>query len=207
MNRLRIFMATVLATATLAFAPASFADPAAQAADGPMVELLESGAGDEGSEVATDATKGSEVAEPSVDDAAAIEAVELEEQRTPWTRGLMMSIAAMCIGGFSAMLGIWVDRDTERPRVFAASMSVLIFCALVVGVAQAYLDQLDRIEKYQDLERMLDMTYEIAVASGDQDLVELVEHSTGMEIAAPLPAEVSSEATPSTDGADAAASQ
>jgi hypothetical protein len=62
-----------------------------------------------------------------------------------------MSITAMCIGGFSAVLGIWVDRDKTRPRVFAVSMSFLILCALVVGVSQSYLDEVERIEKDQDL--------------------------------------------------------
>ncbi|MBO84604.1 MAG: hypothetical protein CL927_04545 [Deltaproteobacteria bacterium] len=200
-------MAAVLAAATLLLAPVSHAEPSLASAEEAAIEHVASDPPVDDAEVAAEAVDVPEAASVEVDDAAAIEAVELEEERTPWTRGLMMSIAAMCIGGFSAMLGIWVDRDAARPRVFAAAMSVLIFFALVVGVAQAYLDQIDRIEKYQDLERMLDMTYEIAVASGDAELVALVEESTGMEVDGLPPTEGSAEAIPSTDGPDAATSQ
>lgn len=208
MNRLRTLIAavlTVLTVTTVVVVPSSFAEVPAEAAEQQADDELTDGttapeasaAGDD------DVDEGAD----EVDEAAAIEAVELEAERSPWTGGLMMSIAAMCIGGFSALLGIWVDRDVTRPRVFAASMSVLIFCALVVGVAQAYLDQMDRIEKDQDLERMLDMTYEIAVASGDPELIALVEESTGMTLDVPPAPEPSSTAAPSTDGEDAATAQ
>ena len=213
MNRLRTFIAavlTVLTVTTVVVVPSSFAetpDPAAEQQQND--ERTDGTAEPEAADASDEEAAGDAVAEvaPEVDDAGAIESVELEAERSPWTGGLMMSIAAMCIGGFSALLGIWIDRDVSRPRIFAASMSVLIFCALVVGVAQAYLDQMDRIEKDQDLERMLDMTYEIAVASGDPELIALVEQSTGVALDVPPAPEPSSTATPSTDGEDAATAQ
>lgn len=208
MNRLRTLVAavlTVLTVTTVVVVPTSFADAPAEAAEQQADnELTDGTTAPEASAAGDiDVDEGAD----EVDEAAAIEAVELETERSPWTRGLIMSVAAMCIGGFSALLGIWVDRDVARPRVFAASMSVLILCALVVGVAQAYLDQMDRIEKDQDLERMLDMTYEIAVASGDPELIALVEESTGMTLDVPAAPEPSSTAAPSTDGEDAATAQ
>jgi hypothetical protein len=188
----------------VAFAPPSLAqddapaEPAAEQVDG------------------TDDTEATEAeADPAVEEAtdtglaaaddpdAAMEDVVLEEEPSPWSGGLMMSIAAMCIGGFSAVLGIWVDRDTSRPTVFAYSMSFLILCALVVGVAQSYLDEVDGIKKDQDLERMLDMTYEIAVASGDPELIKLVEKTSGVKIDLPEPAPepaVEEAPTPTEDG-------
>lgn len=208
MNRLRTLVAavlTVLTVTTVVVVPTSFADAPAEAAEQQADnELTDGTTAPEASAAGDiDVDEGAD----EVEEAAAIEAVELETERSPWTRGLIMSVAAMCIGGFSALLGIWVDRDVARPRVFAASMSVLILCALVVGVAQAYLDQMDRIEKDQDLERMLDMTYEIAVASGDPELIALVEESTGMTLDVPAAPEPSSTAAPSTDGEDAATAQ
>jgi len=162
-----------MAASMLAFAPPSFAqdgastDEAAEQVD--ATTDVAAGAADTGA--------------PAEDDPdAAMADAEIEETPSPWSGGLMMSITAMCIGGFSAVLGIWVDRDTSRPTIFAYSMSFLILCALVVGVAQGYLDEVEGIKKDQDLERMLDMTYEIAKSSGDPALIALVEESSGVKI-------------------------
>jgi len=191
MNRLRQLFAAALAAGLVALAPPSFAqdgdagaDPAAELVDGADADGAEA-ATDEGT-TATDPDAAVDAADDPVEDVdAAIEDVELEETPSPWSNGLVMSITAMCIGGFSAVLGIWVDRDKTRPRVFAVSMSFLILCALVVGVAQSYLDEVERIEKDQDLERMLDMTYEIAVSSGNPELIKLVEESSGVSLDLP----------------------
>jgi hypothetical protein len=173
MNRLRQLLAAAMAASMLAFAPPSFAqdgastDEAAEQVD--ATTDVAAGAADTGA--------------PAEDDPdAAMADAEIEETPSPWSGGLMMSITAMCIGGFSAVLGIWVDRDTSRPTIFAYSMSFLILCALVVGVAQGYLDEVEGIKKDQDLERMLDMTYEIAKSSGDPALIALVEESSGVKI-------------------------
>jgi MFS family permease len=222
MNRLRNLFAAVLAAAVFAYAPPSMAQmpsdalkSAATAADdvgaegGEDAEAATPANPDEVTEeapaVAGEAPEADAAADAAADAEASIEDVALEEEPSPWTNGLIMSVAAMCIGGFSAVLGIWVDRDQSRPKVFAASMSFLIVCALVVGVAQGYLDQVDRMEKDQDLERMLDMTYEIAVASGDEALIKLVADSSDEDMDAPAqPAD--GDGTPS-NGSDAGSAQ
>ncbi len=225
MNRLRKLFAAVLAAGVFASASPSLAQTPSDAlkaaataagdedADGAVDEDAATTAktedGAEDAPAAAEETTGADAdADPDADadadavsDAdAAIDDITLEDEPSPWTNGLVMSIAAMCIGGFSAVLGIWVDRDKTRPRVFAISMSFLIFCALVVGVAQSYLDQVDRMEKDQDLERMLDMTYEIAVASGDAELIKLVEESSKVDAGA------DGDGTPS-NGSDAGSAQ
>lgn len=221
MTRLRTLFAAVLAAGMVAFAPPSFAQddipadaPAADAADADADAAGSDEAAEEadGEEAATDEAAAEEAGAGDTgapaDDEGAEDDVELEETPSPWTSGLMMSMAAMCIGGFSAVLGIWVDRDTSRPTVFAYSMSFLILCALLVGVSQAYLDEVDGIKKDQDLERMLDMTYEIAVSSGDPELIKLVEQTSGEKLDVPPPAEAPAEepadgdATDDTEGTD-----
>lgn len=211
MTRLRTLFAAALAAGLVALAPPSFAQddaPADAPAEAMDADADAAGADADGSEEAEadeataedgDAAAGDTGA--PADDAGAEDDVELEETPSPWSSSLMMSMAAMCIGGFSAVLGIWVDRDTSRPTVFAYSMSFLILCALLVGVSQAYLDEVDGIKKDQDLERMLDMTYEIAVSSGDPELIKLVEKTSGEKIDVPPPAPEPVEA-PSEEGAE-----
>jgi len=214
MNRLRQLFAAALAAGMLAFAPPTLAqddapaDDAAEQVDaGDDAAAAEDGATDEAGDATGEEAAGDEAADtgaPAADDPdAAMADAEVEETPSPWSGGLMMSITAMCIGGFSAVLGIWVDRDTSRPTVFAYSMSFLILCALTVGVAQAYLDEVDGIKKDQDLERMLDMTFEIAKSSGDPELIALVEESSGVKIEVePAPAPPAEE--PPAEGGDEA---
>ena len=191
MNQLRRLFAAAMAAGMLAFAPPAMAQEDAQNdASAEHLDVFEAdsrvddGIADDGEATADTATPAADepaAEEVVVDDPdAAMADIVLEETRSPWSTGLVMSITAMCIGGFSAVLGIWIDRDQSRPKVFAYSMSFLILCALVVGVTQAYLDEVDRIEKDADLERMLDMTFEIAHASGDPELIALVEASAGV---------------------------
>ena len=190
MDQIRRLFAAAMAAGMLALAPSAMAqEDAHNHASAEQLDVFETDASDHDGiaddDDATADTGSPAAAEPAAEEAvvddpdAAMADVELEETRSPWSTGLVMSITAMCIGGFSAVLGIWVDRDKTRPKVFAYSMSFLILCALVVGVTQAYLDEVDRIEKDADLERMLDMTFEIAQSTGDPDLIALVEASTG----------------------------
>lgn len=198
MNRLRQLLAAALAAGLLAFAPSSFAQ------DGPSTDEVAEQVAD--GHAATDEASGggdADTGAPVEDDPdAAMADAQIDETPSPWSGGLIMSITAMCIGGFSAVLGIWVDRDKSRPTIFAYSMSFLILCALVVGVAQGYLDEVEGIQKDQDLERMLDMTYEIAKTSGDPGLIALVEQSSGVKIEVE---EVPAEEPPVQGGDDDAA--
>jgi len=110
-------------------------------------------------------------------DAATLAALEGPE--SPWSLGLIMSTCALAIGGISAVLGIWIDRDQQRPIAFAAVMSVLICAAVTVGMTQSYLDAVSAIEQKQDLKRMLGMVSEIAVASGNAELANIVQAESG----------------------------
>ena len=116
--------------------------------------------------------------DPAAPAAVPVEGAELEpaleELPSPWTGGLITSMVALGVGGFAAILGIWVDRDKSRPIAFASVMSALIAVAIFVGGAQSYLDAEKAIQQRADLKRMLDMVAEIAVSSGDQKLADLL---------------------------------
>ena len=87
----------------------------------------------------------------------------------------LLLVIAVVIGGFAAVLGIWVDRDERRPVVFAGAMSVLIGSAVFVGMVQSYLDAVDAIQARADLDRMLDMVEEISAESDDPALAAMLE--------------------------------
>lgn len=109
------------------------------------------------------------------DGAGAVDAAAAaEELASPWTAGLLMSMAALSLGAVSAVLGIWIGRDPERPAVFAVAMTGLIVAAVSVGGLQAYLDAEKSIQRQADLDRMLGMVDEIAAQSGDPKLADLV---------------------------------
>jgi hypothetical protein len=111
------------------------------------------------------------------------DAALIEETPSPWSFGLVFSMLALFLGGFSAVLGIWVDRDKSRPITFAAAMSVLIISAISVGMIQSYLDAVGAIEDKADLDRMLTMVNEIGAQTGDPEIAELVRSEGGT----PLP--------------------
>jgi MFS family permease len=113
------------------------------------------------------------VEEAAVEAPVAVEDAPAEEAPSPWTLGLISSMLALGVGGFSAVLGIWVDRDKSRPAVFAGAMSALITTAILVGIVQSYLDAVDGIQARADLDRMLDMVEEIGAESGDPELAAL----------------------------------
>lgn len=114
-------------------------------------------------------------AEPEAEPEADMGEVVLPGEESPWSFGLVTSMLALGVGGVSAVLGIWVDRDQSRPVAFAFVMSVLITAAITVGATQSYLDAISAIQHKQDLHRMLGMVSEIAAASGDAELAELVQ--------------------------------
>jgi hypothetical protein len=141
-----------------------------------------------------------------VEPAAEAETV-IEEPPSPWSPGLLTSLVALSVGGISAVLGIWIDRDKSRPVAFAGVMSVLIIAAITVGGAQSYLDAEGAIQQRADLKRMLDMVNEIAVSSGDQKLADLVASEGGPKVIVPklaLPPVLAPPPVDGTDPADAA---
>ena len=107
------------------------------------------------------------------------------ETPSPWSVGLLTSTIALAIGGVSAVLGIWVHRDEERPTFNAIAMSALVVSAVAVGMTQGYLDAISAIRHAEDLDRMLGMVDEIALESGDPALAELVRSERGADVAPP----------------------
>jgi hypothetical protein len=157
------------------------ADGAAAPADGaaPAEGAAAEGANDTGS---------AEAAAPVEEEVVEEEVVPEPEPESIWSFGLASSLIALLLGGFSAVLGIWVDRDKSRPVVFAFSMSVLISSAIGVGIFQSILDAEGAIQAKEDLRRMLSMVEEIARKSGDPKLIEMLKSegvATDAEPAAP----------------------
>jgi hypothetical protein len=122
------------------------------------------------------------VADPALAQDTADAALE-----SPWTFGLVASMLALSLGGFSAVLGMWVTRDSQRPIVFAFAMTMLIGTAVFVGVSQSYMDAVDGVQKRADLARMMTMIKEIAAQTGDMELAALIESEGGGIVEMPEP--------------------
>jgi hypothetical protein len=218
MKRIWMFTALLALAAAIGLgAPAWAQDEAAEPAPteagtdeapaGDEATAADEGAGEEAAASGEDGEAADTAAPASDEDdeAAALEEAEVEEEESPWRPGLIISFIALSIGGGSAVVGIWVDRDKTRPVSFAYAMSFLITCAVVVGLFQSYLDALGAIQKRKDLDRMLDMVYEIAVTSGDAELVALLEKESGEKI--DLPAPPPEAEAPADDGAENACAE
>ena len=179
------------------------APPAADtpAADTPAEGSPTEGGPDDGEAEGTggDAPADDASAAGAAGDAAEGEIV-IEETESPWSTGLITSMFALLLGGLSAVLGIWVDRDKKRPVIFAVVMSILITTAIGVGISQSYLDAIGAIQQKQDLERMLTMVSEIAASSGDESLVALLE-SEGADVTV-APQEAPAEAPTGEEGSN-----
>ena len=115
-----------------------------------------------------------EDAEAGDTDDGTVGEVEVEDAQV-LDAGLITGICALLIAGFAAVLGIWVDRDRDRPIIFAMAMSVLIITAVFVGIAQAYLDTEEILAREEDLARMLEMVAAIAASTGDTELAEFLD--------------------------------
>ncbi|MDG1478532.1 MAG: hypothetical protein P8R54_03030 [Myxococcota bacterium] len=152
--------------------------PIALAQDAPAEVTVEETVEEDGTTVEEDGA----TAEEDGATAAVLADAAPEEAESPWSTGLITSMSALLIGGFSAVLGIWVDRDKSRPLAFAVVMSILITTAISVGATQSYLDAVDAIQQKEDLNRMLSMVGEIAESSGDESLIALLKSEGGPEV-------------------------
>ncbi len=160
--------------------PAPTADAAAAPAAAPTEAAPAAGADPASAEAAGTTADPAASAEADPGAVATEEAEEEEEPaESPWSFGLVISMAALGFGGTCAVLGIWVDRDKTRPLTFAFAMSGLISAAILIGLTQSYLDAEAAVQQRADLARMLDMVNEIAVASGDTELAKLVQDEGG----------------------------
>ncbi|MCP4810155.1 MAG: hypothetical protein GY913_24495 [Proteobacteria bacterium] len=113
-----------------------------------------------------------------------------------WSAGLVTSMGALSLGGLAAVLGLWIGRDKSRPIGFAVAMTVLITSAVGVGVFQSFLDAVEMHKKKADLDNMMTMVTEIAIASGDEELAALIEAESGVTVTIPEPEPVEDTAVP-----------
>lgn len=89
--------------------------------------------------------------------------------------GLLVTMIGVVVAGFAAVLGIWMERDQNKPPRYAYALSALILLATVVSVAQSYLDSKDSEKMEEDLARMLQRMDQIAANSNDPELQELIK--------------------------------
>ena len=95
------------------------------------------------------------------------------------------SIIALTVGGSASILGMWVGRNPAAPSRNAKLMSVLIFAACLVGMVTSYLDAQEMVDQEKDLARIMETIREIAMSSGDTELVAVMERDFGVSIEIP----------------------
>lgn len=106
----------------------------------------------------------------------------------------MTSIIALTVGGLASIFGMWVGRDKNAPSRNIRLMTLLITAAVFVGIFHSYLDSKDMIAKQADLERIMETIREIAIASGDTEIAEVMQRDFGVQIDIPEPAPEAEEA-------------
>ena len=89
--------------------------------------------------------------------------------------GLLVTMVGVIVAGFAAVLGIWMERDPNKPPRYAYALSALILLATVVSVAQSYLDAKAGEKMEEDMARMLQRMDQIAANSNDPELQELIK--------------------------------
>ncbi len=103
---------------------------------------------------------------------------------------MLITLVAIGVAGLAAILGIWVERDPKRPKIFAYSISVVIVLATSMMVLQSYLEQIasdkqatldaasnDKLQG--DLARMMQTLDKLAADSEDPALLAFL--STELE--------------------------
>jgi hypothetical protein len=95
---------------------------------------------------------------------------------------LIITLVGLVVAGLAAVLGIWVERDKEKPPRYAYALSILILLATIVGMYQCYSDAKQNEKLEADMARMLQMLDKIA-ANTEVEIPEL-EEFVNTEIAA-----------------------
>jgi len=88
--------------------------------------------------------------------------------------GLLVTLMAVFVAGLAAVLGIWMERDKNKPPRYAWALSALIILATFVSLMQSYLDQKEQDELKEDMARLLSTMDKLATESDDPALKELV---------------------------------
>lgn len=86
----------------------------------------------------------------------------IEETILGFDADLFISEVGLTLTAISAVVGIWIDRDQERPRSFSIWLTVLVVFATGVGVVQAYTDYVDEEKLKGDIARILQKVDKIA---------------------------------------------
>src|SRR3982751_4983881 len=89
--------------------------------------------------------------------------------------GLLVTLMAVFVAGLAAVLGIWMERDKNKPPRYAWALSALIVLATFVSLMQSYLDQKEQDELKDDMARLLSTMDRMAQESDDPELRELVK--------------------------------
>ena len=76
--------------------------------------------------------------------------------------GLFISEAGLGITAVAALVGIWIDRDPDRPLRYSVWLTVLVVLATGVGVFQTYQDYLSGEKLQGDIGRVLPKVDKIA---------------------------------------------
>lgn len=88
--------------------------------------------------------------------------------------GLFISEVGLLLTAVSAVVGIWIDRDTERPLRYSVWLTLLVVLATGVGVFQSYTGYLDQEKLKGDIARILQKVDKIA-NQGNADVPALNE--------------------------------
>jgi hypothetical protein len=83
--------------------------------------------------------------------------------------GLMLALVGLGVAGMASVLGIWMERDPNRPPRWAISLTVLILAATLVSLFQSVADAASSAKTEEDLARMLQTLDKIAQTSGSDN--------------------------------------
>jgi len=89
-------------------------------------------------------------------------------------QGLFISETGLAITAVSALIGIWIDRDEDRPLRYSIWLTVLVILATGVGCFQTYQDYLGEVKLKGDIARVL-QKLDTIVHHGVADVPELNE--------------------------------
>src|SRR5688572_6519092 len=92
--------------------------------------------------------------------------------------GLILTIGAVMVAGLAAVVGLWMERDPNRPPRWAWSLTILILITTIVTVVTSYNDKLEgdaaeaaAAKRYEDIKRraglLQDGNERLEVAAGD----------------------------------------
>jgi hypothetical protein len=87
---------------------------------------------------------------------------------------LFVSVIGLSVACFTAVLGIWIERDRARPPYTAILLSIMILIALFVELGHAFFEEYRENALQDEMARILEQLEEIAAESGDERLSTMV---------------------------------